>query len=156
MCSCFWALGNLTQLWWYSLLWAPWHATGVTVSLPEMACCCSVAQSCLTLCDPWTAARQVSLSFTISQSLLKLMSIELVMLSNHLQKNKMHQELRGSHYKTIILSKVRQRKTNIIWYCFMCNLRKWYKLYDFLHQITDAENNLMLWGELGGGCCCCC
>ena len=57
---------------------------------------------------------QVSLSFTISQSLLKLMFIELVMLSNHLQKNKMHQELRGSHHKTIILSKVRQRKTNII------------------------------------------
>ena len=33
---------------------------------------------------PWTATRQASLSFTISQSLLKLMSIELVMLSNHL------------------------------------------------------------------------
>ena len=33
---------------------------------------------------PWTAARQVSLSFTISRSLLKLMSIESVMLSNHL------------------------------------------------------------------------
>ena len=33
---------------------------------------------------PWTAARQASLSFTISQSLLKLMSIELVMPSNHL------------------------------------------------------------------------
>ena len=32
----------------------------------------------------WTTARQVSLSFTISQSLLKLMSIESVMLSNHL------------------------------------------------------------------------
>ena len=32
----------------------------------------------------WTAARQASLSITISQSLLKLMSIELVMLSNHL------------------------------------------------------------------------
>ena len=31
---------------------------------------------------PWTAARQASLSFTISQSLLKLMSIELVMLSS--------------------------------------------------------------------------
>ena len=31
---------------------------------------------------PWTAARQVSLSFTISWSLLKLMSIELVMPSN--------------------------------------------------------------------------
>ena len=33
---------------------------------------------------PGTAARQASLSFTISQSLCKLMSIELVMLSNHL------------------------------------------------------------------------
>ena len=33
---------------------------------------------------PWTAARQASLSFTISQSLLKLMSIDSVMPSNHL------------------------------------------------------------------------
>ena len=33
---------------------------------------------------PWTAARQASLSFTISQSLFKLMSIESVMPSNHL------------------------------------------------------------------------
>ena len=32
---------------------------------------------------PWTAAHQASLSFTISQSLLKLMSIELVMPPNH-------------------------------------------------------------------------
>ena len=33
---------------------------------------------------PWTAACQASLSFTISRSLLKLMSIELVMPSNYL------------------------------------------------------------------------
>ena len=33
---------------------------------------------------PWTAACQASLSFTISQSSLKLMSIESVMPSNHL------------------------------------------------------------------------
>ena len=33
---------------------------------------------------PWTAAHQASLSFTISQSLLKLMSIELMMPFNHL------------------------------------------------------------------------
>ena len=33
---------------------------------------------------PWTAARQASLSITKSQSLLKLMSIGSVMLSNHL------------------------------------------------------------------------
>ena len=36
------------------------------------------------LATPWTAARQVSLSFTISRSLLKLISIESMMLSNHL------------------------------------------------------------------------
>ena len=33
---------------------------------------------------PWTAALQAPLSITNSQSLLKLMSIELVMISNHL------------------------------------------------------------------------
>ena len=46
-------------------------------------CCCSDSESCLTL-NPWTAARQASLSFTVSWSLLKLMSIESVMLSSHL------------------------------------------------------------------------
>ena len=33
---------------------------------------------------PWTVAQQASLSFTISQSLLKFVSIESVVLSNHL------------------------------------------------------------------------
>ena len=33
---------------------------------------------------PWTVACQASLSSTVSQSLLRFMSIELVMLSNHL------------------------------------------------------------------------
>ena len=45
--------------------------------------CCSVTQSCLTV-TPWTAAHQAFLSFTVSQSLLKLMSIELMMPFNHL------------------------------------------------------------------------
>ena len=45
--------------------------------------CCSVTQSCL-FATPWTAACQASLSFTVSRSLLKLMSTELVMPSNHL------------------------------------------------------------------------
>ena len=36
------------------------------------------------LATPWTAAHQASLSITNSRSLLKLMSIELVMPSNHL------------------------------------------------------------------------
>ena len=47
-------------------------------------CCCSVTQSCLTLAIPWTAAHQAPLSFTIPQSLLKLMSIESVSPSNRL------------------------------------------------------------------------
>ena len=44
---------------------------------------CSVAQLCLFV-TPWTAARQASLSITNTRSLLKLMSIESVMPSNHL------------------------------------------------------------------------
>ena len=43
-----------------------------------------VVQSCPTLCDPWIAARQVSLSITNSWSSLRLMSIESVMPSSHL------------------------------------------------------------------------
>ena len=42
---------------------------------------CSVTSDSVT---PWTTALQASLSVTISQSLLKLMSTESVMLSNHL------------------------------------------------------------------------
>ena len=42
------------------------------------------APSCLTLCDPKECSTQASLSITDSWSLLKLMSIELVMPSNHL------------------------------------------------------------------------
>ena len=59
-------------------------------------CYCSVTKSCPILCNSskesydswldmtWTAAHQASLSFAVSQSLLKLMSVGLVMPSNHL------------------------------------------------------------------------
>ena len=46
--------------------------------------CCSVSKSCQTLCNPMVAARQASLFFTTSQSLLKLMSTESVMPFNYL------------------------------------------------------------------------
>ena len=46
--------------------------------------CCSFAKSCPTLCDPWAAACQASMSFTISQRLLKFMLNESVMPLNHL------------------------------------------------------------------------
>ena len=44
----------------------------------------SVVQLCQTLCDPMDCSTPGSLSITNSQSLLKLMSIESVMPSNHL------------------------------------------------------------------------
>ena len=54
-------------------------------------CVCVCVRACMRalshvqlFATPWTAAHQASLSFSISQSLLKLMSIESVMLSNHL------------------------------------------------------------------------
>ena len=43
---------------------------------------CSVAKLCPAVCDPMDS--RTSLSFTISWSLHKLMSLELVMPSNHL------------------------------------------------------------------------
>ena len=45
-------------------------------------CCCSDTHWCLTLCNPLDY--QASLSFTFSQSLRKLMSIESMMPSNYL------------------------------------------------------------------------
>ena len=53
-----------------------WHVVLFTVQ--------SLSWLCLTLCDPMESARKASLSFTISQNLFKLMSIESVMPSNHL------------------------------------------------------------------------
>ena len=47
-------------------------------------CCCSVPSHVPLFVTPWTAAQQISLSFSISRSLLKFMCIELVMLSNNL------------------------------------------------------------------------
>ena len=59
----------------------------VTIVLPTFVLFLIVVQSlsCVWLfVTPWTEASQASLSFIISQSLLKLMSIESVMSSNHL------------------------------------------------------------------------
>ena len=45
------------------------------------SCCCSVVSTSMT---PWTATHQASLSFPLFLSLLKLMSTESMMSSNHL------------------------------------------------------------------------
>ena len=70
----------------FRVFWSELEMSQVSADLNcrGAVCCCSVTKSCPTLWDPWTAACQSSLSFTISQSLLKLMSFELVMPSKHL------------------------------------------------------------------------
>ena len=57
-----------------------WNSPGKNT---EVSCCCSVTQSCPTLCYPMDC-RTPGFPFTISWSLLKLMSIELMMPSDHL------------------------------------------------------------------------
>ena len=66
-----------------------WIFDSLVGLLLENTLCCSVGQSCLTVGDPMDCSTlvhglQASPSFIISQSLLKLVSIESVMPSNHL------------------------------------------------------------------------
>ena len=78
--------------WWHPKTRQPWSQKGhLQAQLPPRSSlspvavvACSVAQSFLTLYDPMIAAREASLSFTSSWNLLKLMSIETMMPSNHL------------------------------------------------------------------------
>ena len=59
----------------------PWD----TVIPFQSICCCSVTQSCLTLCNPVDCSMPgLAVSHHLSWSLLRFMSIELVMLSNRL------------------------------------------------------------------------
>ena len=62
-----------------------YFGTSTWIPVFSVCCCCYSVVSCVWLfTTPWTAACQASLSFIISWSLLKLMSIESGMLSNHL------------------------------------------------------------------------
>ena len=69
------------------------YAKGISLSslaLPpafgklHVICCCHSVVNVQLFDTPWTTVHQASLSFTISQSLLKLMSINSMMPSNHL------------------------------------------------------------------------
>ena len=62
----------------FSTTSAPWEAHMNPVVAVQLLSCVQL------IVTPWTAACQASLSFTISRSLLKLISIESVMPSNHL------------------------------------------------------------------------
>ena len=64
-----------------SVWWGPSRPRDQIPLCVPLSLCRSVAKSCPTLCDPMDCSTP---SFTISRSLLKLMSIKSVMLSNHL------------------------------------------------------------------------
>ena len=71
-------LEKLNQHKWY-------QEHGCQISKLKYRLCCFLSLSCVWLfMTPWTATYHASLSFTISQSFLKFMSIESVMPSNHL------------------------------------------------------------------------
>ena len=60
------------------------HRSKVSFSLHHIKGCCSVSKSCPTFCDPMDCSMPGFPVFHHSQSLLKLMSIELVMPFNNL------------------------------------------------------------------------
>ena len=88
------SVGRLQWLWpkgFVALRHVGFSRTRDQMCVPCMGWCflnhnLSLLLSCSVVSDsatPWTAARQAALSFTIPWSLLKLMSIELMMPSNH-------------------------------------------------------------------------
>ena len=72
-------LSNWTELNWTELNWIPKR-----IILTLHTCCGSTVAISDSLWPPWKAAHQASLSFLVSQSLLKLVFIESVMPCNHL------------------------------------------------------------------------
>ena len=60
-----------------------WGSQNPPFIFSTLCCCCSGTKSCPTLWTPWATVHQAPLSSAISQSLLKLMSIELAMPHNH-------------------------------------------------------------------------
>ena len=71
-----------------SIFFAPYHLfllnSHFFLHAQPLICCCSVARSCPTLCNPMDWSTPGFPAFTIPQSLLKLMSIESAMPFDHL------------------------------------------------------------------------
>ena len=95
-----------------------------------------VVQSCSTLCNPMDCSTQASLSFTISWSLLKLMSIESVMPSNHLL-----------HCHPLLLLPSVFPSIRVFSSKFTCRVR-WLKYWSFSFSI-NLPMNIQDWFPLG-------
>ena len=76
MPTCVWKNLNLTVVWWWDTQTHMHFRVIFSQSVQSLRH--------VWLCDPWTAACQASLSITNSQSSLRLISIWLVVPSNHL------------------------------------------------------------------------
>ena len=101
-------------------------------------CCCSVAQSYLSLCDPMDSALQASLSITISQRLLNVLWT--VMPSNHFVL--CHPLL----LLPSVFSSIRVFSNESV-----LNIR-WPKYWSFSFSITPSND--FLWDQLVGSPCC--
>ena len=84
---------------------------------------------------PWPAAHQDSLSFTISRSLVKLMSIDSVMLSNHLLA------LQGA-LKSLLQHHI--LKASILWCSAFFMVQLW-----LLHMTTGSITDLTIQAFVG-------
>ena len=112
----------------------------------------------------WTAAHQASLSFTISQSLLKFTSFELVMLSNHLilwhpllfcRRSYISPFLLGSLFlfsflcpTNFILPCTNFHAENLIHIILLKNRMMFYTLTCIFMHSTAPRGNLTKWHDL--------
>ena len=85
---------------------------------------------------PWTVAHQTSLYFTISQSLLKLMSIKLVRLSSHLILCRPLLLLPSSSPPDLSLS---QHQGRFQWVNSLIKCSKWSKYWSFSFRISPSN-----------------
>ena len=110
---------------------------------------------------PWTAALQASLSFTISWNLLKLMSVELVMPSNHLNLSSSCPQsfpTSGSFPLGWLFASVGQNiGASASASVLPMNILDWFLLrltsfrIDWFDLLADPKWNLLLLGTLGLG-----
>ena len=122
--------------------------------------------SCVWLfATPWTAARQASLSFTISRSLLKLMSIKLVMPSNHLipfpafnlsQHQGLFQWVSSSHQMAKVLDEMVGRHHQLDGHEFeqapgVGDGRE--ACHTTVHGVTKSQTQLSNWTEMISNLC---
>ena len=104
-------------------------------------CGCSISQLFL-FATPWTAAHQASLSIIISRSLLKLMSIESMLPSNHLilcAHFSCPQSLPASRFFQWISTSHREGNGTPLQYCCLENPMDGGAWWAAVHGVTESD-----------------